>query len=174
MKTLRLPTKLFALWCACLLLPGCETTAPQAKAPPRFREGATADLILRFNRWDTIYMMRPESRQNGFLPILDRTALERELKARRTGQNLAVVVIGLLYSQQQEAQLADDWGTLLRGHGYRRIVLLRAGRGKDIDGLLIVHDSGIAANHDRTATANFANAALPPATRADAANSSSH
>jgi len=174
MKKMRWLTGVFGLWFVCLLLPGCETTGPGAGARRRFQEGAAADLILRFYRWDTIYMMRPATRQGGFLPILTRADIERELKTRRLGHNLAVVVIGFLYSQEQEAQLARDWDALLLGQGFRRVVLLRAGSGKDIDGLLIVHDSGIAAVHDQPVAVATANAALPAAARADAPNSPGH
>ena len=168
---MRLPKGLFGLWFVCLLLAGCETTGPQAVAQKRFRDGAAADLILRFNRWDTIHMLRPDSRQAGFLPILTRTDVERELKTRSMGQNLAVVVIGLLCSREQEAELAREWDALLLGNGFRRVVLLRTGPGKDIDGLLIVHDSGIAAGHE-TPAATATNRPRPPATRADAAHPS--
>jgi hypothetical protein len=162
MKQLRLPKSMLGLGFVCLWLAGCETTGPQAAAPKRFHEDATTDLILRFNRWDTIHMLRPDTRQAGFLQILTRADVERELKTVSMGQNLAVVVVGFLLSQQQEAELAREWDSLLMGHGFRRVVLLRAGSKKDIDGLIIVHDSSIAAGHEKPAT-TATNRPRPPA-----------
>lgn len=168
---MRLPPNVLGLWFAGLLLAGCATTGTQPVAQKRFHEGAATDLVLRFNRWDTIHMLRPDSRQAGFLPILARADVERELKTRRLGRNLAVVVVGFLFSQEQEAQLARDWEALLSGHGFRRVVLLRTGSGNDIDGLPIVHDSAIAAGNE-TPSAAATNRPRPSAARADVAHSS--
>jgi hypothetical protein len=165
-----LPRRGFGLALLCFMFAGCETTAPRAEARLRFHESASADLILRFNRWHAIYMMRPETGAGGFLPILNRADLERDLKAQRLEHNLAVVIVGAPFSPEQEAKLARDWDALLAGDGFRRVVLLQAGLGKDTDGLLILHDSGIAAAHDQPVTVTSAHAALPAAARADAAH----
>ena len=159
MKKLRLPGSLFGLCLGGLLLTGCATNQPQARAPKCFHEGAATDLVLLCNRWDTIHMLRPELREAGFLQILTRTDVERELKTRRVGRNLAVVVVGRLSTTEKDAELARDWDALLLGNGFRRVVLLRArgSQAKEINGLAIVHDSGVARGPGQpTATAGQA------------------
>lgn len=159
--------------CATLILTGCETT-PQSKADnrPRFYETAQADVILKFSRWDTIHLLRPDSREEGYLPILTRADVERELKTRHLNRELAVVVLGFLFSPVLEAQVADEWQALLSAQGFKRVVLLRTGASRTTDGLLIIHDSGIAGRHDVPPTAAPPIAALPTAAGADAADSS--
>jgi hypothetical protein len=155
-KKMRLAGSLFGLCLVGLLLTGCATSQPQAMAPKCFHESATTDLVLRFNRWDTIHMLRPELREGPYLKILTRADIEGELKTHRSGRNLAVVVIGLLTTWANEAELARDWDALLLGNGFRRVVLLRArgSQDKEIDGLAIVHDSGVAGGPGQpTATA---------------------
>ena len=170
MKKTTWPWRLLALGAFCLLLPGCATTGPVQPSLKRFSEGAATDLVVRFNRWDTMFILRPEVRQEGFLPILTRGDLEHRLQGGGCGHALAVVIIGLLFSRDQEAQLAREWDGLLQAHGFRRIVLVRAGSGKNIDGLLVIHDSGIPAVSDQPATATHAAHAV--AARADVAYSS--
>ncbi len=170
MTTWQLPKWVLAACCGCLLLTGCATTGSPLGSGKRFQDAAATDLVLRFNRWDTIHMVRPETREGGFMPILDRTGVEHELRTRAMGHNLAVVMIGFLHTLEQEAQLARDWTALLGGHGFRRVVLVRGGWNAEIDGLPIVHDSSIAAAYDRTVTVAAAFADHPAAARADVAH----
>lgn len=157
----------------CLALLGCLliSTSCSTLSPGRFYDGKSAEVILQFFGWESIYMTRPDTRQAGFLPLLSRDQVEQELKQRNIPRNLAVVVIGNTYSQVQVAQLAAEWKALLHKQGFRRVVLLRAGAGDGIDGLPIIEDSVISSAHDtqsRTSTI----ASLPPAAGADAAHSS--
>lgn len=156
-----------------LTLTGCETTQPQTRVDnrPRFHEGAMADVVLKFNRWDTIHLLRPDTREGGFLPILTRADVEAELKTQRLNRDLAVVVLGFLFSPELEMEYAREWDALLTAQGFKRVVVLRTGAGKDIDGLLVVKDFGIAAADEKQWTA-AAIAALPPAAGANAANPS--
>jgi len=155
-----------------LRLLGCETAQPVGSGELRFNEDAAADLIVRFSRWDSIYMVRPELRSDGFLTILNRDSIEHQLKTQSSGHNLAVVVLGFRFPTQAEAQFASEWNKILEGCGYRRVVILRTGAGKSTDGLPIVCDSGIAPSHEEAWTVT-APAAFPPTTRADVAHSSS-
>lgn len=118
-------------------------------------------------------MTRPDLRTGGFLTVLTRARLEQQLKTQRSERNLAVVVLGFKFSPEEEAQLVAEWNELLAGCGYRRVVILRTGRGKGTDGLLIVRDSGIAAAHDKAWPATPP-AALPAAARTNAADPSGH
>jgi hypothetical protein len=169
MKKMRSLTWGLGLSLVCLWLSGCETARPEAGTTSRFHGEASADLILRFSRWDTIYMTRPDLRSGGFLTILNRASLEHQLKTQPLDRNLAVVVLGLMFSLEQEAQLAGEWHELLARCGYRRVVILRTGRGKSTDGLLIVRDFGIAAAHDKAWPATPP-AALSATARTDAAH----
>jgi hypothetical protein len=153
----------------CFWLAGCATdSAGQKDTRARFHESASANLVLRFSRWDTIYMTVPDSRQqDGFLPVLARTDIENQLQSWRGNKDLAVVVFGFLFPGPQEAQHIKEWEQLLTGYGYKRVVILRIGAAKGIDGLLIAHDSAIAAVDDKSPRPL---SALAPAFRTDVAN----
>lgn len=133
------------LWLGCLLVqmlgPGCATTESGHKATSRFHEAASANLILRFSRWDTIHVLRPESREDGFLPILTRDDLEARLNSEQLQRELAVVILGFLFSDAQEMSLAKEWAGLLQRHGFRRVVVVRTSAGNDVNGLPVVYDS---------------------------------
>jgi hypothetical protein len=106
----------------------------------RFHEENSANLILHFYGWDSIYMTRPDTRQDGFLPLLSRAEVERELKQRVLVRDLAVVVIGNTYPALETAQIADEWKQILAAQGFHRVVFLRAGEGDGLDGLSIIED----------------------------------
>lgn len=136
------------------LLNGCQSPhfASQAAPPARFREGDRADIVLRFYRWDTIHLLRPDSRQAGFLPILTRDTLEGELKSRLVNKELAVVLFGRLIPGPLETQQAVEWVEFLSRLGFKRTVILRGGTNNDIDGLPVVRDSAVAAAHSEAFT----------------------
>ena len=90
-------------------------------------------------------MLRPDLRDGPYQRILTRTTVEQEIRTQPRGKNLAVVLIGNLYSLDQQAELAREWDGLLLGNGFRRVVILRTGPGNDIDGLPILHDSATSA-----------------------------
>ena len=156
------------------LLSGCQTAPVQSvESGQRFHESANASVVLHFHRWDTINMLRPDTREGGFLPFLDRDGVRRLLAANGVNRNLVVVVLGHSFSAEFESNLVRDWNDFLSGEGFQRVVLLRSGFTKEIDGLIIIKDSVIAAAHERPPTALAALAALPSAARADVANPSS-
>ena len=146
-----------------VFLSGCETAPLQpVDTRPRFHESADASVILHFHRWDTINMLRPDTREGGFLPFFDRDGMRRALVAHHFGRTLAVVVLGHSFSNEFETELVRDWNAFLFSEGFQRVVLLRSGFSKDIDGLIIIHDSGVAAAHEEPSPDPVARAALPP------------
>lgn len=167
---LRLTLFAFVPW----LMVSCASNKPSwGEGLGHFHEDATTDMVLRFYRWDSIYMTKPESRENGFLPVLSKDDIPREVQRRNIGRNLAVVIVGFTYAIDPQSALVRDWKALLGGQGFRRVVFLRASSGNKgrIDGLPILLDSVIAASHDTQGQFAPAIAAVPPATGADAANS---
>jgi hypothetical protein len=154
------------------LAAGCATSSSGRKSSSFFHDDPSVSVVLHYYRWDSIYMTRPDTRQDGFLPVLTREQIARELRHRTMRRNTAVVVIGFTQSNAQIAQLAHDWKQLLGEQGFSRVVLLRAGRNKKIDGLPVIEDSAITSGHETEGrVATFA--ALPPAPGADAPYSSS-
>jgi len=127
--------------------PACAHAPAQlTDRTPRFHEDAAADVVLHFYQWDTIHLIRPSSREHGFLPLLNREDVAGQLARAQGGHNLAVVVIGYRNTSGQQARLIREWKSLLAGQGFRRVVFLRADRSNQnqIDGLPILHDSAIA------------------------------
>lgn len=132
------------------LLASCSSVSSDGTGTrARFHDGASANVVVRFYGWDLIQIIRPDTRENGFLPLLNRASVVRELGRPDIGRDLAVVVMGSLYSLDQETQLFQDWKALLAGRGFRRLVMVRAGHKDEIDGLIIVRDSALAAPDDK-------------------------
>ena len=136
-------TPVAGAFCAMLLLAGCETGGFHSQEDHRelFRDGAQADVIVRFNRWDTIHLLRPDSREGGFLPILQRADVQRELRTRQMNHNLAVVILGFRFPGGEEARYAGEWSALLSELGFKRVVVVRTGNRPSVDGLPVVMDS---------------------------------
>src|SRR6267143_5680262 len=153
------------------LMNSCDTVGPQqstAVALPRFHENTTTDMVLRFYRWDTIYMTKPDTREGGFLPPYARDDIAREVKSRNIPRNTAVVVVSPFgLSSVQLAQLSQTWTGYLNEQGFPRVVIL-AGPGKEIDGLPVLNDSTIggvnaAGIKSEQSKVTSANAAVPSA-----------
>jgi hypothetical protein len=155
------------------LLASCSSMSPNAKTSrARFHEGDSANLVLHFYSWDTIHMTRPDSRENGFLPLLDREGIARKIERRDLQRDLAVVVMGFMFTKDQESALFQDWRTLLGEHGFRRVVMLRASLKKEIDGLPVLYDSATTAAYDNQSKVAATFAALPASAGANVADSS--
>ena len=169
----------YAGWLALMtlasLMASCTSISPEgAEAATRYSEGDSADVVLRFYRWDSIYMTKPESREDGFLPVLTRESIGREIARHRVGRSLAVLIIGFTYSADQDSPLVKEWKALLAQQGFRRVVFLRAGPDKNIDGLPILYDSAIGAVHDPHGKDFATLTALAPAAGANAPDPSGH
>jgi hypothetical protein len=128
----------------CFVVSCAHPPVLEADTLPRFHEGAAADVVVRFSRWNTIFILRPDTRQGGFLPIFNREDVAHWVDRPDIRHDLAVVLVGFSYSPEQEEELFSAWKSLLGEHGFRRIVMLRAGLNNKIDGLPILHDSAIA------------------------------
>jgi hypothetical protein len=142
-------TKSFNKWVALLpifllSLSGCYTPPKPAYAGPPFREDSPGAVVFQFSRWDSIYMMRPDYRYNGFLVILNREKAAQVLASPNLRRDIGVVTLGWTYAPEQEAAIIGEWKTLFAKNGFRRFVVLR-GDGKDINGLPVIYDSGMLA-----------------------------
>lgn len=126
-------------------LSSCSLTPPdQAGLGPPFREGDAAALIVRFYGWNSIQIMRPDTRENGFLPVLDREGVVARLRSlQKADRNLAVVVLGAMFSKTQEQEIIQQWHQIVDPCGYPRLVVLRAGFKDNINGLRVVYDSAM-------------------------------
>ena len=123
----------------------CASTPPKTvETRPLFHETASSDVVFQYFSWKTIYMTRPDSHEDGFYPILKRENVTDQIKKRNLGRNLAVVLVGYIYTPDQEAAMFHDWESLLGDCGYRRVVFVRTPSSKKIDGLPIIHESVIA------------------------------
>ena len=107
----------------------------------RFHEEAAANVVLHFSRWDSISVLRPDTRENGFLPLLSRDDVARQLGRSGLRHDLAVVLVGYTYAPKQVDDLFREWKSFLGERGFQRVVLLRAGLRYKIDGLPVLHDS---------------------------------
>lgn len=174
----------YLLWSALAslvwLLGSCASVGPQQTASeirPPFHGGATVDMVLRFNKWDAINMTKPNTRdEGGYLPLYARDDIGREVVRRNIPRNTAAVVVSRFYRDPpQLAQLSQEWTAYLNEQGFRRVVVLHAGPGTDIDGLPVLNDStiagvNVASINDEQPKVASAHAAVPAAAGANAAN----
>lgn len=166
-----------ALLCAVGFLVSCSApSAHRANSPRLFREEKAADVVLHFYQWDAIYLMKPDSRQDGFLPLLSSERIAEEVNRRAIGRDLAVVLVGFVHDTDPNGPVVRKWTLLLTEQGFRRVVILRAGvgKGRGIDGLPILHDSAIAQAHEPPVKSARPLAALPAPVGAHAAHPSGH
>lgn len=134
----------FFLAATLLALASCSLAPPESGSlGPRFHEGNAANLVVRFYSWNSIQITRPDTRENGFLPLLDRAGVVARLGQVHTDRRLAVVVLGSMFSKAQEQEIIREWHQILNPCGFQRLVLLRAGFKDDINGLRVVYDSAI-------------------------------
>ena len=151
-----------------VFLGGCASN--QSARLKRFNESAAVNVELRFFRWDSIYMTRPDTRENGFLPLMNATQVATEIRKRNLKRNLAVVVVGYSYDEPQTAAIAEQWQKYLAAQNFKRVVVLRAGGGNSIDGLPIIRDLAINPGDAPKAFDPAKLATLPAAIGTDAAN----
>lgn len=142
-----------------------KTTKPESI----FRGSESANLILQYFRPDTIYMKYPAAREGSFLTIFTRENILDGIQQHVSSRDLALILLGNIYTETQEAELFEEWTSLLKTCGFRRILFLRNGKNKKIDGLPIIHEFDIADAHEPahtiavTALQQTGTAALPSA-----------
>jgi hypothetical protein len=153
------------------LFVSCASTSTST-ASRRFQEGSSVTMVLRFYSWNSIYMTRPDTREGGFLPLMGRDEIGREVVRRNVPRDLAVVTIGSTYSPDQLRLLARDWKQFLAAQGFQRVVILRSGFKQEIDGLIVVTDSAIPDPNDTPGKTPSTLATVPAAPGPDVANSS--
>jgi hypothetical protein len=124
-----------------VVLTACAPQPRSTDARPRFHEAASADVVLRHYRWEHINITQPEFREDGYLVSVRGDTLGPAFERLHVRRDLAVVVLGWAYAPSDLDKLVSDWKRALYGHGFKRIVCLRAGRDKSIDGLLIIDDT---------------------------------
>ncbi len=146
---------------AALLATSCATTG--------FKDARRTDLELRFYTWDSISITKPDTRENGFMPVYQVSELSERLARLNVPRELAVVVVVNNYDEKQAAGIGAKFKNHLGAQGFKRVVALRGGDQMPIAGLPIAFDSAISSGHGQP---GFTDAAPPTAAGADVANSS--
>lgn len=135
-----------------------------------FKQSAAVDLELRFYTWEAVCIAKPDTRENGFIPLFTGAEVSSEIERLNPARGLAVVVVGYSYDQRQVHDIGTRWYHQLATLGFQRVVGLRGSDQLPIAGLPIVYDSAISSGHDPRGLPQ-PYTATPPATRADAAHS---
>lgn len=105
-----------------------------------FKEAAAVNLELRFYRWDSVCITKPDTRKDGFIPVLNAAEVSQEINQLNVPRDLATVVVGSCYYDWQAAEIATEWNKRLTAQGFRRVVVLRGGEGAKLNGLPIIAD----------------------------------
>ncbi len=152
---------IFILPVLSLLATSCATTG--------FNEAKNTNLELRFYTWDSISIAKPDTCENGFVPVYQLSELTQQLAKLNIQRDLAVVVVVNNYDGKQAASIGAKFKDHLAVQGFKRVVALRGGDLMPIAGLPIAFDSAISSGHGQP---RFTDAATPPPAGADAANTS--
>jgi hypothetical protein len=144
MKKILRVTALAALICWSV---SCASTGDNSAADthPRFHEAAAASVIIQFNTWETIYLIRPSYRDNGFIHMFKREELGGTLTRLGVRRDMAVVILGWDYDSIQLGQMIDEWKALLSTLGFQRVVCIHASEDDEIDGSIVLDDSQLPA-----------------------------
>lgn len=140
MKVLRVLKLAGVLAVVCLSVSGCYTPSATVDTAPRFHEGVNVNVVLEFYKWDNFFIKHPDWRDNGFLRPLKRDDLGGALTTLRVQRDMAVVILGWNYTPEQTAQIIENWKSILRTQGFRRIVCLRGNENDEVDGKVIIDD----------------------------------
>ena len=132
--------RVFASLCFVVLLAtSCST--PQAARMARFNEQDQANLVIRYYTDDTNYLLKPEAKDGPFLTVLKKDAI-LAVARQQPCRDLAVVVMIHHGGEWEVEAVRQKWEALLSEAGYQRVVILRAARGMDIDGLPVLACGG--------------------------------
>lgn len=113
-----------------------------------FKEASAVNLELRFYRWDSVCIAKPDTRENGFIPVLNAGEVALEIEKLKVPRGLATVVIGTGYSEVQAARIASEWNKRLGAQGFRRVVALRGNDGMKINEMSVIADFAVAARDE--------------------------
>jgi hypothetical protein len=136
-----------------LFVGGCATTG--------FKEAKATDLEIRFNTWDSITITKPDTREAGFLPVLQLSELGDEIAKRQIGRELAVVVVVNNYDETQAANIGARMKGHLAAHGFKRVVALRGSDTMPIAGLPVAFDSAIQLANGQTGFSSASASSAP-------------
>jgi hypothetical protein len=123
---------------ASLLPSSCASTPGHSHA--RFHDQDNCDAIVLFSSWDLITISKPDTRENGFLPLYRFAEAQKVLARPDFPHRLAAVICGALRSDSQEANLRKKWADLFTELGYQRVVFLEAGSRGQVNGLAVIED----------------------------------
>ena len=118
---------------------------------PHFHDGPSANLVVIYYGEQNIFVTKPDTRENGFLPLLTRSDVSKALERPDIGRDLGVVVVGQMGAADTQRVLIDSWQSYLKERGFRRVVCLLHGANDKIDGLPILRDSANTTSADETA-----------------------
>lgn len=119
-----------------------------------FKEASAVNLELRFYRWDSICITKPDTRDGAFAPVFNVAEVIQEVRQRNVSRDLAVVVVGTGYNETQTTRIATEWHKRLGEQGFRRVVILRGNDGMKIGGLPIIADFAIAPQNEKLPLTN--------------------
>lgn len=131
----------FMLLLAGLFLVSCASHGRMAGSHRVFREADSASVVLHYSGWERIHITRPDYRQDGFLVQLSPNDIGAALDRLGVEREMAVVVLDWDHRQQNLNQIVSDWKTILRNHGFQRVVCLEVGRTRQIQGLQVIDDT---------------------------------
>ena len=124
----------------CMLVSGCYTPTLADGKAARFHEGDSVNVVLRFYQWDSVCILKPAYRDQGYLRYVRSDNLDGAFKDLSVSRDTAVVLMGWNYNSQEMAVNVEHWKSILVSHGFRRVVCLRDNDVEKLDGLPVISD----------------------------------
>lgn len=137
-----------------------------------FKPVATVDLELRFNTWESVCITKPDTRENGFIPVLTGPETLQAIQHLEISRRFAAIVVGNSYDAAQARNIGAQWFQQLAVLGFERVIVLRGSDAFPIARLPIVYDSAISSGDDKKSRRRYSHAPTSSAARTDAAHSS--
>lgn len=124
----------------CLCVSGCYSPPHAKDTYPRFKDAKSVNVAIRFYQWNSLCIIQPEYRDDGFLRFVKPDGLAIAFDNLHVQRDTAVVLMGWNYDPRDIAKFFEEWKTILAGHGFRRVVCLRDNDSTKFNGLPILHD----------------------------------
>lgn len=125
-----------------LVFGGCQGLQPGPLPHlKRFTEAAQADVVIKFNSWNYIFVLQPPVMDGAYRKILKAEEVGAAIRPNASRRDLAVVLVGWQLSDRDGAVLGEQWRELLAGEGFRRVVCIKPLGEAKLDGSPVVYDS---------------------------------
>jgi hypothetical protein len=90
------------------------------------KQAAAVDVELRFYRWDSVCIAKPDTRENGFAQLYDATEVLAKIQSANVGRRVAGRGGGVQLRQATDVRdIGAEWHARLAPLGFQRVLVFR-------------------------------------------------